>query len=101
MTDHLYVHVPFCAHRCGYCAFVAVSGAGDELMARYVDALVAELDRHGSAARTIFLGGGTPSLLPDRLLGRLLAALPPADELTVECNPETITPAKARVLIEG
>jgi oxygen-independent coproporphyrinogen III oxidase len=101
VTEHLYVHVPFCAHRCGYCAFVAVSGADGPLMARYVDALVAELARQAPAPRTIFVGGGTPSLLPDPLLARLLAALPAADELTVECNPETITPAKARVLVEG
>ncbi len=101
MSRHLYVHVPFCAHRCGYCAFVTMSGAAEPLLERYVDALVAELDRHRPAPRTIFVGGGTPSLLPDELLARLLAALPAAGELTVECNPETITPAKARVLVEG
>ena len=50
---------------------------------------------------TIFIGGGTPSLLDDALLARLLAALPACGELTVECNPETITPAKAQVLVEG
>ncbi|MGN6380060.1 MAG: coproporphyrinogen-III oxidase family protein, partial [Gaiellales bacterium] len=98
---HLYVHVPFCAHRCGYCDFVTVTGADDGLTARYVDALVAELRRHAPRPHTVFVGGGTPSLLPDRLLGRLLDALPAADEITVECNPETITPAKAQVLVEG
>jgi oxygen-independent coproporphyrinogen-3 oxidase len=98
---HLYVHVPFCAHRCGYCDFVTVTGADDGLAARYVDALVAELRRHAPRPQTVFVGGGTPSLLPDALLARLLAALPLAEELTVECNPETITPAKARVLVEG
>ncbi len=49
----------------------------------------------------MFVGGGTPSLLDDELLARLLAALPACDELTVECNPETITTAKAQVLVEG
>ena len=50
----------------------------------------------------MFVGGGTPSILADvDLLARLLAALPAAAEITVECNPETITPAKARVLVEG
>ena len=49
----------------------------------------------------MFVGGGTPSLLDDALLARLLAALPASGELTVECNPETITSAKARVLVEG
>ena len=99
-VEHLYLHVPFCGHRCGYCDFVTVTG-NRELHGRYVDALIAELDRHAPAPRTIFIGGGTPSLLDDRLLARLLAALPDCEELTVECNPETITPAKARTLVAG
>ena len=99
-ADHLYLHVPFCGHRCGYCDFVTVTGHG-ELHARYVEALITELERDRPAPQTIFIGGGTPSLLGDRLLARLLAALPACDELTVECNPETITPAKARALVEG
>jgi hypothetical protein len=53
------------------------------------------------APGTIFVGGGTPSILADSELARLLAALPAAAELTVECNPETITQAKAQVLVEG
>jgi oxygen-independent coproporphyrinogen-3 oxidase len=100
MTRHLYVHVPFCAHRCGYCDFVTVTGREDE-RARYVAALAAELERADVAPETIFVGGGTPSILADRDLARLLAALPPAAEVTVECNPETVTPAKAQVLVEG
>jgi oxygen-independent coproporphyrinogen III oxidase len=100
VVDHLYLHVPFCAHRCGYCDFVTVTG-NEHLQERYVDALVAELGSQPLAPDTIFIGGGTPSLLPDRLLARLLAALPVCGELTVECNPETITPDKARVLVEG
>ena len=99
-AEHLYLHVPFCGHRCGYCDFVTVTG-NEQLHARYVDALIAELEREQPRPRTIFIGGGTPSLLDDRLLGRLLAALPACEELTVECNPETITAAKARVLVEG
>ena len=98
---HLYLHVPFCAHRCGYCDFVTVTGH-EEVRARYVDALAAEIRRHDPRPETVFVGGGTPSLLADADLARLLAALPPgAREVTVECNPETITPAKARVLVEG
>ncbi len=98
--EHLYLHVPFCAHRCGYCDFVTVTGH-EALAGRYVDALIAELGRWAPRPRTIFIGGGTPSLLADPLLRRLLEALPPAQELTVECNPETITEAKARVLVDG
>ncbi|HKV67704.1 MAG TPA: radical SAM family heme chaperone HemW, partial [Gaiellales bacterium] len=95
---HLYVHVPFCAHRCGYCDFVTVTGHEDA-HAAYVDALLTELALHGPPApETVYVGGGTPSLLADDLLARLLTGLPGAPEVTVECNPETITPAKARVL---
>jgi oxygen-independent coproporphyrinogen-3 oxidase len=100
VTPHLYVHVPFCAHRCGYCDFVTVTGHED-LRARYVDALAVELAGAGAGAETVFVGGGTPSILADRDLARLLAALPQAAEVTVECNPETITPHKAQVLVEG
>ena len=97
---HLYVHVPFCAHRCGYCDFVTVTGHEDE-RGRYVDALTAELGRARVEPETIVVGGGTPSILADADLARLLAALPAAGEVTVECNPETITRAKAQVLVEG
>ena len=98
---HLYVHVPFCAHRCGYCDFVTVTGH-ESVHAAYVDALLVELAVHGPLApETVYVGGGTPSLLADDLLARLLAGLPAAPEVTVECNPETITTAKARVLHEG
>jgi oxygen-independent coproporphyrinogen III oxidase len=98
---HLYVHVPFCAHRCGYCDFVTVTGHED-VHAQYVAALLAELEMHGAVApETIYIGGGTPSLLSNPLLGTLLAGLPPAADVTVECNPETVTPEQARVLREG
>jgi oxygen-independent coproporphyrinogen-3 oxidase len=96
---HLYVHLPFCAHRCGYCDFVTVTNH-DHLHGAYVDALLRELaaEHDGSPVETIFLGGGTPTrtALPELL--RLLAALPPAREVTVEANPETITPELARAL---
>jgi oxygen-independent coproporphyrinogen-3 oxidase len=99
-TRHLYVHVPFCAHRCGYCDFVTVTGHGDR-HAPYVDALLAELAGSGldpAAVETVFVGGGTPTLLGPALLDRLLAGLPEAPERTVECNPETVTPELADVL---
>ena len=100
---HLYVHLPFCAHRCGYCDFVTLVGrAADH--GRYVDALLAELElgRPALAPRleTVFLGGGTPTFTGATELARLLAALPAADEVTVEANPETVTPELARLLRE-
>jgi putative oxygen-independent coproporphyrinogen III oxidase len=97
---HLYVHVPFCAHRCGYCDFVTVTGH-EAAHAAYVDALLAELGLYEIAPETVYIGGGTPSLLDDRLLSRLLAALPASADVTIECNPETITAAKADSLRAG
>jgi oxygen-independent coproporphyrinogen III oxidase len=100
---HLYVHLPFCASRCGYCDFVTVVGRGGQHGA-YVKALLAELalERSALAPRleSVFLGGGTPTLTEPHALARLLDALPPAEELTVEANPETVTPALARLLRE-
>ena len=99
---HLYVHLPFCAHRCGYCDFVTATGR-DHLHGPYVDALLRELreEHDGAPVDTIFLGGGTPTFtaLPELL--RLLHALPPTRELTVEANPETVTPELARGLREA
>jgi oxygen-independent coproporphyrinogen III oxidase len=100
---HLYVHLPFCAHRCGYCDFVTLVGRPGE-HGRYVDALLAELELEGDALaprlETIFLGGGTPTFTAVAELARLLAALPAADEVTVEANPETITSELAGLLHE-
>jgi oxygen-independent coproporphyrinogen-3 oxidase len=98
---HLYVHLPFCAHRCGYCDFVTVVGRGGQ-HAAYVDALLRELElERGLLApelETIFLGGGTPTFTALPELVRLLEALPPAAEVTVEANPETVTAQLAQAL---
>jgi putative oxygen-independent coproporphyrinogen III oxidase len=100
---HLYVHLPFCAHRCGYCDFVTVLGRHGE-HGRYVDALLAELELErgplASRLETVFLGGGTPTFTEPGALQRLLGALPAADEVTVEANPETVTPSLAALLRE-
>ncbi len=98
---HLYVHLPFCAHRCGYCDFVTVVGRHGEHDA-YVDALLRELELEAglldAGLETIFLGGGTPTFTEPGALERLLAALPDAREVTVEANPETVTPELAALL---
>ena len=100
---HLYVHLPFCSHRCGYCDFVTVTGHDDE-HGGYVDALLAELElERGHLAGevdTVFLGGGTPTFTEPAALARLLAGLPAAAETTVEANPETVTPGLAALLRE-
>jgi oxygen-independent coproporphyrinogen-3 oxidase len=101
---HLYVHLPFCASRCGYCDFVTVVGRDGQHTA-YVDALLAELalERDVLAPRleSVFLGGGTPTLTEPAALERLLRALPAAEEVTVEANPETVTPELAALLRES
>jgi oxygen-independent coproporphyrinogen III oxidase len=98
---HLYVHLPFCAARCGYCDFVTVVGRSGQHGA-YVDALLAELELERAVLaprlESVFLGGGTPTLTQPAALERLLRALPPADEVTVEANPETVTPELAALL---
>jgi len=101
---HLYVHLPFCAHRCGYCDFVTVTGHDGEHRT-YVDALLTELELEGpllaDEVETVFLGGGTPTFTEPAALARLLAALPDAAEKTVEANPETVTPELAVLLREN
>jgi putative oxygen-independent coproporphyrinogen III oxidase len=98
---HLYVHLPFCSSRCGYCDFVTVVGRQGEHGA-YVDALLRELDleraRLAGEVETVFLGGGTPTFTAAAELERLLRALPPCGELTVEANPETVTRELAAAL---
>src|SRR5258706_1432140 len=98
---HLYIHLPFCAHRCGYCDFVTAVGREDQHGA-YVDALLAELELERSVLaprlETVFLGGGTPTFTPPAALERLLGGPPGAAEVTAEANPQTLTPALAWVL---
>ena len=102
--ESLYVHVPFCAHKCEYCAFYSEASSG-EIINRYVDALVREIEivAHDLKLRTIFFGGGTPSLLNLRQWENILKAmgrlgLLGAQEWTVECNPATVSLDKAKLL---
>jgi oxygen-independent coproporphyrinogen-3 oxidase len=104
--DALYVHVPFCFHKCHYCDFYSITRQSPERMERYVDLVLAEAElwadgTTGTAvpavrATTIFFGGGTPSLLPlaqmERLLRGLAERFDLADvtEWTLEANPATV-----------
>lgn len=104
--EALYVHIPFCPKKCNYCDFL--SFARPEQMARYVAALTAELQlaarRYPVKAKTIFIGGGTPTCLPDALLEQVLQAVqqyfvtPALQEYTVEANPGTVSAANLQLL---
>jgi putative oxygen-independent coproporphyrinogen III oxidase len=110
----VYIHVPFCASRCGYCDFntytAAELGAGVSRDG-YVDVLLREVELAGRVlggsvppASTVFVGGGTPTLLPPGDLGRVVEAvdatfgLAPGAEVTTEANPESVDPAGLRAL---
>ena len=102
-VEHLYVHVPFCPRVCPYCSFY-VQPADNRLVPPLITALLGELAFHRErldlSPRTVFLGGGTPSALataPLHTLVRALAATPGA-EFTLEMNPTTVSPEKARLL---
>ncbi|MCA9834352.1 MAG: radical SAM family heme chaperone HemW [Thermomicrobiales bacterium] len=93
----IYIHVPFCAHICPYCDFTTYAGK-ESLIPAYVDALITEIERRagearGRSAATIYLGGGTPSLLAPEQIARILATIQsrltvlPDAEVTMEANP--------------
>ena len=108
---HLYLHIPFCKHKCGYCDFNAYAGM-DRLMPDYVDALERELvftrERYPfQQLDTVYLGGGTPSLLPAELAARLLHFIRDnfnvaADaEVTLEANPASTDESRIAAWLEG
>jgi oxygen-independent coproporphyrinogen III oxidase len=103
----VYVHVPFCTRRCEYCSFNTAPIDDRGVVSRYLGALGREIALLGAApwageltVETIFFGGGTPSLLEVGEMGAVIAALRRAftvedgAEVTVECNPESVTPVK-------
>jgi putative oxygen-independent coproporphyrinogen III oxidase len=107
----VYLHVPFCASRCGYCDFNTYTPTESGLdRSDYVTAALAEIDLarrvlpNPGPVRTVFVGGGTPTLLPAADLARMLDAvdrawgLHPDAEVTTEANPESVDPAKLKAL---
>lgn len=106
----LYVHVPFCVVKCGYCDFNSYVVEHVAAHDRFLDALDAELQRawpRGERPVSVFFGGGTPSLLDDARLRRLFAvvdarvSLRDCAEVSMEANPESFTVEKARVAMEA
>jgi oxygen-independent coproporphyrinogen-3 oxidase len=96
----VYVHIPFCARACDYCDFATWTDRS-HLVAEYVDACRVDVTRRASrgdvrAATSVFFGGGTPSLIDAADLASILDVIPRHEqaEVTVECNPDTVDPAK-------
>lgn len=91
----IYVHIPFCHSKCIYCDFFSTPNLKSSV--RFVDSIVQEYHRRASELtepiRTIYFGGGTPSILPTSLLAKIVEALPTEDveEFTIEVNPEDVT----------
>lgn len=108
VVEHLYIHIPFCPNICPYCAFYKES-AGRERVETFLDAVLREAMIHAGnlLPKTVFLGGGTPSALSIPQLGKLLGGLcdlldlSRVEEWTIEMNPATVAPDKARVLREA
>ncbi|MGE4285263.1 MAG: radical SAM family heme chaperone HemW [Phycisphaerae bacterium] len=104
MVQGLYVHIPFCRSKCGYCGFYSIAGASGELQAAYIVALERELNFLSldlSSLRTIYVGGGSPSLLSEANLAKLLQLLArysDIEEYSFELNPEQVTGEKLRLL---
>jgi putative oxygen-independent coproporphyrinogen III oxidase len=109
----VYVHFPWCIKKCPYCDFLSVPSAQQEIPhEQYADAVIAELrarreELGPQRLRTIFFGGGTPSLWKSKQLGRVLAAIreafpagPAPAEVTVECNPGSLGARTARALLD-
>jgi putative oxygen-independent coproporphyrinogen III oxidase len=109
----VYVHFPYCLAKCPYCDFVSYAKAPEQIQhRRYADAVIRELEARapafaGHRLDTIFFGGGTPSLWEPAELGRVVAAVArafptkEAVEVTVECNPSSLTPDRVQGLLEG
>src|SRR5581483_6743790 len=99
MAFGVYVHIPFCAHRCDYCDFATWTDRA-HLVHDYVDACVRDVERRVASglrdATSVFFGGGTPSLLDAASLTRILDAIPRARdaEVSVECNPDSVDARK-------
>lgn len=104
----IYIHIPYCARRCTYCSFV--SGAPHESMPLYIRALLNEMDKRlvcGDEISTVYIGGGTPSVLYRGAITELLSFirsrcnLVSDAEITVECNPDSVTKEFVNEILEA
>ncbi len=105
----VYVHIPFCVKKCNYCDFLSYA-SDEDTKKKYIAALVNEiksLEPDNRPVASVFIGGGTPSCIDERHIAAVMDALHDkfrfADnaEVTIECNPETLTRTKARIYIDS
>ena len=93
----IYIHIPFCKRKCSYCDFVSFDDKAGEVD-KYVNALREEIKNanlhQDTIYNTIFLGGGTPSILSDKQVSRIFEVLPIANEITIEANPNSVNQNK-------
>ena len=95
----VYLHIPFCSKRCDYCAFATWTDRG-HLQQQYLTALCADIAAAGlPPVSSVFVGGGTPTLVDPVALGEVIRAIPtiPGAEVTVECNPDDVSVAMYQV----
>ena len=88
----LYIHIPFCIKKCNYCDFYSLGG-NNAVSDEYVDAVLHEIRKYSDMQwKTVYFGGGTPSLLTPQQVGRILREISvlPDSEITLEANPETV-----------
>ena len=106
----IYIHIPFCVRKCAYCDFLSFA-AEEETKRAYIRMLLREIeaweDRGDACISTVFFGGGTPSVLPAEDIAAVLAALEKKfpfeekTEITVECNPGTLTADKLKSYLQA
>ncbi|CAN5620612.1 radical SAM family heme chaperone HemW [soil metagenome] len=113
LIDALYVHIPFCFHKCHYCDFYSITRQGDDRMKRFTDLILLEAqmwtqpDAPPLRPKTIFFGGGTPTLLPIDLMRQLITGLrdridfSDVTEFTCEANPATVSLEYCQMLREA
>ncbi len=102
--DGLYIHIPFCVSKCNYCDFASFAGK-EHFAAKYINELCSEMQKYkGNKFDTIYIGGGTPTVVDCTLLEQLFKNIysnfdiAPLSEITVEANPKTVDADKAKVL---
>jgi oxygen-independent coproporphyrinogen III oxidase len=101
MSFSLYIHIPFCRSKCPYCSFASITGSNSRFVDEYIDALLSESEIrsngiYSGTPRTIYIGGGTPSIIPIEHIRRISERYTQHKsdnmiEFTVEANPESVT----------